>query len=462
MANWRVLAQERAALVERANALTHKPTFSAEDANEFDRLMQQVEALAGEIGRMTRTDGVAGRITQMTSRALPVWGDPDARGGATNPREAINMEQDRRLPAWARSENTELQHRAFGVAAEPRYQEAFSRWIRHGETGEDRAVMAPGFQRDQIVGTAASGGYVVPPQFLQQLVEAQLAYGGMRQAATIVNTSAQGGADLPVPTDNDSAQAGAILAEVGALPAQDIGAFGQVVLHSYMYTSKLIKVSLQLMQDAFFPMENYLAIKLAIRLARIQNTHFTVGSGAGQPNGAVTAATVGKVGISGETLIYDDLVDLVHSVDPAYRVGMPGVPRQLYVGNGVPMPRPMFMMHDSTLKVIRKLKDTTGHPLWVGPGTYYPGFAGQAPDTILGYPYVVNNDLPVMAANAKSILFGDFSNYFIRDALDVQLIRLDERYADTLEVGFIAFQRTDGNLINAGTNPIKYFQNSAT
>ena len=120
------------------------------------------------------------------------------------------------------------------------------------------------------------------------------------------------------------------------------------------------------------------------------------------------------------------------------------------------------MLHDSSLKIIRKLKDTTGHPLWVGPGTYYPGMAGQAPDTILGYPYVVNNDMPQMGVSAKSILFGDFSNYFIRDALDIRLIRLDERYADTLEVGFIAFMRSDGNLINAGTNPVKYYQNSAT
>jgi HK97 family phage major capsid protein len=458
--SWRELANQRKQLHERATALANKPDQTAADRSEIDRLLGQMDALAEVIGRTA------------PATSEPLFGalapNADSRqgvsGGATNPREAFNMEQDRWLPAWARSENRELQQRAFGVAAEPRYQEAFSRWIRHGETPEDRSVMAPGFSRDLVVGTAASGGYVVPPQFLQQLVEAQLAYGGMRQASTIINTSALGGADLPVPTDSDTAQAGAILAEVGALPTQDIGAFGQVVLHSYMYTSKLIKVSLQLMQDAFFPMESYLAKKLAIRLARIQNQHMTTGSGAGQPNGVVTAATLGKTGLAGQTLtvIYDDLVDLVHSVDPAYRVGMPGVPRQLIVGDGVPTPRPMFMMHDSSLKIIRKLKDTTGHPLWVGPGTYYPGFAGQAPDTILGYPYVINNDIAQMGVSAKSILFGDFSNYFIRDALDVMLIRLDERYADTLEVGFIAFQRTDGNLINAGTNPVKYYQNSAT
>ena len=120
------------------------------------------------------------------------------------------------------------------------------------------------------------------------------------------------------------------------------------------------------------------------------------------------------------------------------------------------------MMNDASLKVIQKIKDSQNRPIWSPPGNVYPGITTEMPDTIFGYPVIVNQDIPVMAANAKSVLFGDFSNYFIRDALDVRLIRLDERYADTLEVGFIAFQRTDGNLINAGTAPVKYYQNSAT
>src|SRR5690606_40696617 len=88
--------------------------------------------------------------------------------------------------------------------------------------------------------------------------------------------------------------------------------------------------------------------------------------------------------------------------------------------------------------------------------------AVREPNTILGYPYVVNNDMPVMAADAKSILFGDFSNYFIRDVLGVQLLRLEERYADYLQVGFLAFSRHDGVLADAGAGPIRYYQNSST
>lgn len=423
----------------RAKSLIDKPNPTAEELREVDGLLEEMERL--------KSRGQGSRFLSGNS------------GTGSNPMDDDDLDPQAlravagRLPnfraAYQRSSNPLLQS-----LASDEYMRAFRGYIR-GEPIETR---------DLGVGTGASGGYIVPPQFLQQLIEAQLAYGGLRVCSTIINTSDMGGADLPVPSDNDTTQTGAILAEAGALPTQDIGAFAQTVLHSYMYTSKMIKVSLQLLQDSFFPIEPYLARKLGIRLARIQNTHFTVGTGTAQPNGVVTAATLGKTGLTGQTtsVIYDDLVDLVHSVDPAYRGQTPGLPVQNNVGSSVPTPRPCFMMHDSTLKVIRKLKDTQGHPLWVGPGVVYPGFAGAASETILGFPYIINQDMPQMAANAKSILFGDFSNYFIRDALDVQVVRLVERFMDNLQHAFIAFQRSDGNLIDAGTHPIKYYANSAT
>lgn len=427
----------------RAKAIVAKSNPTEEDVRELEAIRDELK-------------GMKSRTAVNRMRGWPA--------GGNSPGTGASMEDDQldpqalravagRLPnfrtAYQRSGNPQLES-----LASDDYSRAFRGYLR----GHDFE------SRDLGVGTGASGGFIVPPQFLQQLVEAQLAYGGLRVVSTIINTRDNGGADLPVPTDNDTAQAGAILAEAGALPTQDIGTFAQTVLHSYMYTSKMIKVSLQLLQDSFFPIEPYLARKLGIRLGRIQNTHFTNGTGTGQPNGVVTAATLGKTGLSGQTLsvIYDDLVDLIHSVDPAYRGQTPGLPVQLNQGSGVPTPRPCFMFHDSTLKAIRKLKDSQGHPLWAPPGAYYPGFSGPAPETILGFPYVINNDVPVMAANAKSILFGDFSNYFIRDALDVQVVRLSERFMDNLQQAFIAFQRTDGNLIDGGTHPIKYYANSAT
>jgi len=207
-----------------------------------------------------------------------------------------------------------------------------------------------------------------------------------------------------------------------------------------MYTSKIVRISFQLLQDSAFDLESWLARKLGIRIARITNEHFTVGTGTSQPEGVVTGASQGKVGASGQTtsVTYPDLVDLEHSVDRAYRT------------NG------QWMFHDSSLKALKKMEDSQNRPLWL------PGIAQREPDMILGKPYIVNNDMPEMAASAKSILFGDFSAYCIRDVLGVQLLRLVERYADYLQVGFLAFARHDGGMLDAGTGPIKYYQNSAT
>ena len=106
--------------------------------------------------------------------------------------------------------------------------------------------------------------------------------------------------------------------------------------------------------------------------------------------------------------------------------------------------------------VVKKLKDTTGRPLWI------PGLSEKSPDTILGYPYAVNQDVAVMAANAKSILFGEFKKYKIRRIKGVELLRLNERFAEKLQVGFFGYCRFDGRLLDAGLNPIKYYANSAT
>ena len=149
---------------------------------------------------------------------------------------------------------------------------------------------------------------------------------------------------------------------------------------------------------------------------------------------------LGKTGTTGQTtsVIYDDLVDLTHSVDPAYRAGA------------------KFMMNDSSLKVVRKLKDSQNRPLWE------PSVQAGVPDSLLGFPVVTNQDVATMAANAKSILFGRLDKYKTRIVKDVTILRLVERFAENLQVAFLLFMRADGALLDAGTNPVKYYANSAT
>lgn len=408
----RELREKRANLHEQQKSLmaeareAGRDTLSSEESATWDRIDADIDRLGAEIDRIERHEARSRELAE------PV---PTVAGG-----------REDRAPEVTKDERA-AQHAA-----------AFRAYLMGGEqelSPEHRSILRE--MRAQAVGTDASGGYLVPEGFSNALEESMLAFGGMREAATVFATAS--GNDLPWPTVNDTAQKGAILAENTAVAEQDF-TFASVIFGAYKYSSKLVKVSVELLQDSAFDLNAYLAAALGTRIARITNEHFTTGTGTAQPNGVVTAAGLGKAGATGQTttVTYDDLVDLQHSVDPAYRGGA------------------IWMTADSSIKVIKKLKDADNRPLWA------PGVAVREPDTILGARYVINQDVPAMAASAKSILFGDFSKYMIRDVLGVQVLRLNERYADAHQVGFLAFSRHDGDLLDAGTDPIKYYQNSAT
>lgn len=331
------------------------------------------------------------------------------------------------------------------AAPERAYRQAFGDFIRHGLSGleaEQRQVLRTGFVdgkelRAQGVATNTAGGYFVPTEFRRKIVETMKDYGAVRDVAEVITT--ESGATLPWPTNDDTANKGAILAENTQVTEQDV-TLGQADLGAYMYTSKLVRVSLQLLQDSAFDMDTWLARKLGERLGRITNEHYTTGTGTAQPDGIQTNATVGKTGAGGQTttVTYDDLIDLIHSVNPAYR------------RSG----RARFMLSDLSIGSVRKLKDSTNRPLWE------PSLQIGAPDSLLGYAIEPNDDMPAMAANAKSILFGDFfAGYVIRDVLGIQMLRLEERYADFLQVGFLAFLRTDGTQQDASA--YKAYRNAA-
>jgi HK97 family phage major capsid protein len=279
----------------------------------------------------------------------------------------------------------------------------------------------------------------VPEGFYQHLIEAQLSYGGMMTCgATILDSTT--GNPLPVPLDNDTYNTAYIQGENTQMtPGVDV-AFGQMVLTAYMYTTRPILVSLQFLQDSAFDIDSWLPSRLQTRIMRRLNTDFTVGDGVGKPFGMLTQATLGAVGSTGETatLSYVDFINIQHSVDPAYRSNS------------------KFMWNDKTLKALRLVTDNQNRPLW------QPAISEAAPDTFGGSNYIINQDMPVPAANAKTILFGDFSAYMIRRVAGAIVMRLTERYADFLQVGYILGQRWDGNLADAGTHPVKYFQQSAT
>lgn len=354
---------------------------------------------------------------------------------------AAEIEMGKGINAPEKPEGVEDRGEQPAVIATEGYAKAFRSWMRGGLAGcsdSERSVLAQAERRDNVVGTNSLGGFTVPQGFSFNLGEAMKAFGGARAVgAEVIRTAA--GNVIPWPSNDDTANVGAIVAEGAAATAQDL-AFTSVNINAYMYESKTILVSYEMLADSAFDIPGLVQNRAATRIGRITNTHFTVGTGTGQPQGMVTAASTGKTGTTGQTtsVIYDDLVDLEHSVDPAYRA------------QGA-----RWMFHDQTLKVIKKLKDTQGRPLWL------PGIAVREPDTILSYPYTINQDMPVMAANAKSILFGNFFDYKIRDVMDVTLYRIVDKYIENRKVGFIAYSRHDGRSIATGGSPFKAYANSA-
>lgn len=321
-------------------------------------------------------------------------------------------------------------------AAELR-REILTAYLREGRAGVEAMAREGRIQNAQSVGTNSAGGFSVQRELFGQIIEAMKAYGGMRNVATVISTD--NGAPLDFVTTNATSETGRILAENANSTATDT-TFGTASILAYKYSSDVIAVSLELLQDSAFDIEAYIVKLLGMRLGRITNTHFTVGTGTSQPAGVVAGAAAGKVGATGQTtsVTLDDLVALEHSVDPLYRA------------NGA------WMLHDTSLAKIKGLKDTTGRPIWL------PGIAAGAPDTLLGYRYVINQDVAQMAANAKSILFGDLSKYLIRDVMGATLYRnSDSKYNELGQVGFHAILRTGGALIDVG-GAIKHYANSAT
>lgn len=323
-----------------------------------------------------------------------------------------------------------------------KYATAFGKYLRFGSEQldmEQRQLMTANQAeaRAQGIGTTTAGGFLVPPGFRAVLSESLKAYGGLINYANVITTTT--GQPLQWPATNDTGNVGSILSENTQISELDF-TMSQRVLGAWVYTSGLVLVSLQLLQDSAFDLDTWLPSRLGTRIGRAVSNHFVNGTGSTQPVGLVPTAVVGATGITGETLTvaYTDLINLEHSVDPAYRG-----------------PNCRYVFSDTMLKVLRKLEDSYGRPLWD------PIPAVGFPPTINGWPYVIDQAVPVPAANAKSIIFGDINaGYIIRQVLDVQAVRLQERYADYLQVGFFAFARFDAAPDDPGA--VRVFQHSAT
>jgi HK97 family phage major capsid protein len=316
---------------------------------------------------------------------------------------------------------------------------AVAMYMRHGNNVS--AEQAVAIRNAMSTTTSSEGGFTVPAEIASMVVDKLKAFGGMREVASIISTA--GGNSMNWPTSDGTAEVGEIVGQNTAASVGEVS-FGTIGLNPFYYSSKQIALPLELIQDSAIDVVGFVVARLATRIARIQNAHFTTGAGTTLPDGIVPRAGVGKVGVSGQTLTasYDDLIDLIHSVNSAYR------------SSG------RFMLNDLSLAVVRKLKDSTGRPIWT-PGDM-EGITGGLPSTLAGYAYTVNDDCPVMAPSAKSIVFGDLAQYMIRDVAGTTTLRRfdDSAFALKNQVGFCGWTRSGGNLMEPSA--VKVYVNSAT
>ena len=270
------------------------------------------------------------------------------------------------------------------------------------------------------VGTDSEGGYLVPDEFERTLIEALDEENIFRKLANVISTSS-GDRKIPVVASKGTAS---WIDEEGAIPESD-DSFGQVSIGAYKLGT-MLKVSEELLNDSVFNLERYIAREFARRIGNKEEDAFFTGDGSGKPTGILAATGGAQVGVtasSATAVSIDEVLDLFYSLKSPYRN------------------KAVFVMNDATIKAIRKLKDGQGQYIW------QPSLQAGTPDTILNRPVYTSSYVPTIAAAAKSIIFGDFGYYWVADRQGRVFKRLNELYAVTGQVGFVATQRVDGKLI---------------
>lgn len=427
------LQEERHAAVKRmreildaADARDGDRALTAEERQEYDRLEERVDANAARIETEKKL-----RDAEISLEKR----DGDGRelqGGAVRDTKALFDSEE--------------------------YTRAFASYLVRGQNdldAEARSILSAGSaeMRDQAKGTNNLGGYLVPTDFQKQLALHAVQAGTFRRTrVNVIVTSTGEGLQVPKTTAHGSAS---WVAEGTASSAAD-ETFGQVTLNAYT-ARRLVKVSVELVEDEAVGLIAYLGKAIGQAIGFLENDGYLNGSGSGQPTGLLSLVSAGKTGAAGQTLSVtaDDIFDTFYSVGPQYRTNAE------------------WMLADSSVKAIRKLKDSTNNYIWSPTSGVASVLANGAPDTLLGKPMWADPSMPTMAANAKSIIFGDFSAYTIRDVGRTGptpderpvgafgVIRMNERYMDGLQIGFLGYHRTDGNLIDQ-TGAIKAYVNSAT
>lgn len=428
------LREKRAPLGAEIRKLADKVNDENRDFNAEERAAW--EKVNNDFNDLTRKIEVAERAEEVESRlsgrreSVPGRDDRDARPNKRGDRaKVMQRAHSLAMSAWL------LRH--YDLPLTKNHVRACKMvGIRPGQ--RDIVIrLAPqggAHYRAQGVSSSGIGGALVPQGFVTNYEKALKAFNAVRESASVMRTD--GGNPMPWPTVNDTGNTGELIGENTTVAQQDV-AFAATTFNAYKFSSKMLQVGYELFEDTGIDLDPLFGDLTGERLGRIQASYFTTGTGTAQPQGIVTGATLGLTTASSTVIAADELFGVLHSVDPAYRSD----------------PSFGWMMNDNILLAIRKLKDSQGRYLWE------PSLQVGQPDRLLKYPVFVNQFMAsTIATTNKTVLVGALGKYKIRDVNSIRLRKLVERYADADQVGIIAFMRSDGKLLNAGGNPVKYLQ----
>lgn len=381
------LREKRNKVWEGAKAFldTHRSengTLSAENDTVYCKMEQDIEDLGREITRMEKAEAFEKQLAQPLSNPLTT------------------------VP-----QNSQLDEKTGRKSQE--YISNFWNVMRN-------KAPLPSVMNALQIGTDSEGGYLVPDEFESTLVEALTEENIFRTLAKTIQTSS-GDRKIPVVASKGTAN---WIDEEGAFTESD-DVFNQVSIGAYKLGT-MIKVSEELLNDSIFDLENYISKEFARRIGAKEEEAFFIGDGKGKPLGVladVGGAETGVTAASATAITSDEIIDLFYSLKAPYRKNA------------------VFILNDSTIKTLRKLKDSNGQYLW------QPSLVAGTPDTLLGKVIKTSTYMPAVAAGAKSIAFGDFKHYWIADRQGRSFKRLNELYAATGQVGFLGSQRVDGRLI---------------
>ncbi len=394
----KLLAEQREMLV---SVEAEGRDFSAEEAQEYDRRQEERGALTTRIDRLERM----------------LEEEPELRRQVNTEGHDDETPENRDQPVAEDRGNREATYEERG---------AFLR--------DFLSKIGPGETRALSKATAAAGANLVPTTLYNELIKSMRDFGVARDLARVTTTDSGEAIDLPTVTGYSAASWTA----ENAAAAESDPVFGKITMNAYKNTCAA-RVSFELLQDTAFDIEEFIKEVFGEAVGILENTAYTIGDGVGKPTGYQPNVTVGKTGAVGQTLTvtYDDLVDLSHSVKMGYRRDA------------------VFVMNDASVAVASKLKSTTGEPLW------RDSLVAGEPDLLMGYKVFTDPDMPVMAANAISVVFGSFKRgYRIRDVGSIEFQRLNEIYALQGQIAFLIWHRTDGKIVDAAA--LRGYRNSAT